>query len=158
MQKGWEEYDRKFDDHLKKWMASELTQEQLAQQVMATAAALRTQSGGRWTLEVKAKIPELLAGIFALYSILRSGKAYSSVLAGTTADPEETSDAVKPQESGFEQIIADIRLLQALYFLLPFSRHVDKSGCEGLGLMLTVFLFPTTGESINHMDQEPGWT
>ena len=79
-------------------MASELTQEQLSQQIMATAAKLRTQSGGQWTSEVKAKIPELLAGIFGLYTILRSGKAYSSMLAGATSSAEQKSEAVEPEE------------------------------------------------------------
>ena len=84
--------------HLKGWIAAELTQEQLTHQIMATAAQLRAQSGGQWTSEVKAKIPELLAGIFALYAILRSGKAYMSVLAGATSSTEEKSDAVEPEE------------------------------------------------------------
>ena len=98
LQEGWEEYDRLFDEHLKKWIASELTQEQLSQQIMATAAQLRAQSGGQWTSEVKAKIPELLAGIFALYAILRSGKAYMSALASATNDAEEKTEAVEPEE------------------------------------------------------------
>ena len=49
----------------------------------------RATDHGQWTKEVKAKIPELLAGIFALYAILRSGKAYSSVLASATSDPDD---------------------------------------------------------------------
>lgn len=98
LQEGWEEYDRKFDEHLKRWMASELTQEQLSQQIMATAAQLRAQSCGQWNSEVKGKIPELLAGIFALYAILRSGKAYSSMLASATSETAEKSDAVEPEE------------------------------------------------------------
>ena len=97
LQEGWEEYDRLFDEYLKKWIASELTQDQLTQQIMATAGQLRAQSGGQWTSEVKAKIPELLAGIFALYAILRSGKAYISALASATND-EEKSEAVEPEE------------------------------------------------------------
>ena len=97
MQAGWEEYDRRFDEHLQMWIASELTQGQLTQQVIATAARLREQSGGQWTLEVKAKIPELLAGIFALYAILRSGKAYSAALSSAT-EGEEKSEAVEAEE------------------------------------------------------------
>eukprot|EP00438_Fugacium_kawagutii_P014001 Skav204076 [mRNA] locus=scaffold3129:45846:49322:+ [translate_table: standard] len=117
LQEGWEEYDRIFDDYLKRWIASELTQDQLAQEVIATAGELRAQSGGRWTSDVKAKIPELLAGIFALYAILRSGKAYSSAFANLGADADGKSEAIDPEEP------SDRRVEQCLSFDLLIKPH-----------------------------------
>ena len=100
---GWQLYNAKFDDHLTKWTQSELTPEKLTQDVLATAKELRTRSSGvREMLPdfVKEKVPELLAGIFALYAILRSGTAYSSV--GTQSGTMIETGMLRPQELGPE--------------------------------------------------------
>lgn len=79
LREGFEVYDREFGKKLKAWRDSELTAEELAKQVLRMAAKLRdcTQIPV-WSAHVKAQIPELLAGIFALYSIVRSGDAFKS--------------------------------------------------------------------------------
>ena len=101
---GWREYDAKFDQHLKDWLAGEQTPEKMAGEIMAAAEKLRAKSGKIWSTQAKEQIPELLAGIFALYAMIRSGDAYnrfetdkSSAVALPDAESEE-SEAVSPQE------------------------------------------------------------
>ena len=96
---GWKLYNATFNDHLTQWTQSELTPVKLAQDILAAAKDLRTRrSGVSETLPdfVKEKVPELLAGIFALYAILRSGTAYSSV--GTQSGTMMESGTLRPQD------------------------------------------------------------
>lgn len=113
LQQGWAEYDKKFKEHLENWRIMDLTQDQLARQVIEAAAELRNKNAPSWTTAVKEKIPELLAGIFALYAMLRSGKAYTEVRetashpeSGATADAEvraTASDAAKEEDLDLQE-------------------------------------------------------
>ena len=100
---GWNLYDQKFDEHLKDWLAGEQTADKMAQEVMAAAATLRQTGSAVWSAEIKEQIPELLAGIFALYSMIRSGDSYHRF--GETANRSLTNgatdadaEAVSPEE------------------------------------------------------------
>ena len=94
-------YDREFGKKIKAWQDSELTAEELANQVQEIAAKLRDGTQiPVWTAYVKAQIPELLAGIFALYAIVRSGDAFKSFdeTARTFAHLPETDFETMPGE------------------------------------------------------------
>eukprot|EP00913_Durusdinium_trenchii_P012053 g11323.t1 len=99
---GWKQYEQKFDEYKERWIASELTRKTLAEHIIGTASKLRAQRCGMWSTEIKEKIPELLAGIFALYAIVRSGTAHASAekpsnqFSASSADAE--AEQVLPEE------------------------------------------------------------
>lgn len=97
LRRGWEEYDSKFDKHIKDWLAGELTADKMAHHIMSTAAQLRTSSDPVWSVAVKAQFPELLAGIFALYTLIKSGDAYKRFDEMTNGSAEES---VTAEDSG----------------------------------------------------------
>ena len=76
LREGFEEYSVAFDDHLKDWIAGDLTPDQLAAAIIERAARLRSSRRGIWSPQVKSEFPQLLAAIFVLYAILKSGDAY----------------------------------------------------------------------------------
>lgn len=90
LRRGWEEYDSKFDEHIKDWLAGELTADKMAHHIMSTAEQLRTSSNPVWSAAVKEQIPELLAGIFALYTLIKSGDAYKRFGEETNTSAEES--------------------------------------------------------------------
>lgn len=76
LKKGWEEYERLFKEYKSKWEAEEIDEHKIAREIMEAASKLRQTYSNIWCSSVKAKIPELFAGIFFLYAILRSGASY----------------------------------------------------------------------------------
>ena len=108
LKEGWEEYSEKFNEHINKWIMAELTEEKLTREIVGLAMGLR-KYGGVGSPEVKQKVPELLAGIFALYAILKSGKAYASASSRADAVRTETealephTEALQPQEPNNRQ-------------------------------------------------------
>ncbi len=76
LKKGWEEYDNLFKEYKSKWEAEEIDEHKIAGEIMEAATKLRQTYSNIWCSSVKAKIPELFAGIFFLYAILRSGASY----------------------------------------------------------------------------------
>lgn len=105
LSRGWHLYNAKFNDHLTKWATSELTQEKLAEAILAAALKLRTRSRGLTeTLPdfVKEQVPELLADIFALYAILRSGSTCQSVGHAGSDTGDVQAATVQPQEPGWD--------------------------------------------------------
>ena len=94
---GWKEYDKKFNEHVQKWTMAELTEEKLRHEIITLATELRKQSRGVWSSEVKRRVPELLAGIFALYAILQSGQAYASASCRPDAEETEAMESESPE-------------------------------------------------------------
>ncbi|CAK9102159.1 VWFA domain-containing protein [Durusdinium trenchii] len=95
---GWKQYEQKFDEYKERWIASELTRKTLAEHIIGTASKLRAQRCGMWSTEIKEKIPELLAGIFALYAIVRSGTAHASAEKPSNQFSASSADAEAEQE------------------------------------------------------------
>ena len=98
------EYSTQFDEYLQQWIEGDLDQEQLARAVVQLASGLHPCIGSSWSEEIKQKLPNLLAGIFALFTIIRSGAAYqrhadaASRSTDVCATESPLPDAVNAQE------------------------------------------------------------
>ncbi|CAE8585703.1 unnamed protein product [Polarella glacialis] len=80
LQQGWKKYTDTYEMHFDSWRAGELSLEQLAQVVISRAAKSQPCSAEKWTKAVKDEVPILLGGIFAYFTILKSGDSYTRIL------------------------------------------------------------------------------
>jgi hypothetical protein len=73
---GFCKYQEVFDTYLNQWLAGRLQLEELANKVLKDAGALRPCSVDEWTETVKDELPSLLGGVFAYFTIHKSGDSY----------------------------------------------------------------------------------
>ncbi|CAE7561739.1 unnamed protein product [Symbiodinium sp. CCMP2592] len=120
LKRGWEEYNTLFDDHLQQWTAGLLTPEQLAQSVIQSAQRLQPCSSDSWSENLREKVPSLLAGIFALFTIIRSGDAFmrhasASNVTAESGRESNASSAFAPKDLLIKphsiQLLALLRLM-----------------------------------------------
>jgi hypothetical protein len=74
--KGFDEYQEVFDTYLNQWLAGQLQLEELADKLLECAAALQPCSVDEWTERVKDELPNLLGGVFAYFTIHKSGESF----------------------------------------------------------------------------------
>ena len=81
--KGFEEYSKVWGTHFNAWKSKEMGKDGIAREVMEAASQLPqcgTDIRNSFPMEVREAIPTLLGGIFAYFTIARSGKDYLDLL------------------------------------------------------------------------------
>ncbi|CAE7886508.1 unnamed protein product [Symbiodinium necroappetens] len=136
LREGFEEYSAAFDTHLKDWIAGDLTPDQLAKTIIERAARLRSSRHGIWSPQSKSEFPQLLAAIFVLYAILKSGDAYERMDDAATRrsirDVDNVESATLQAQVGLREFVAALCLpIWTFYSLYSHSRLLDLVRLRG---------------------------
>ena len=104
-------YESLFSKHFENFVQD--GHDELVQHVLATVQDLGVCSVGNWNNAVKTKITEILAGVFATFTIIRSGECFRRFKESSEEDASNTSTDAKTLlfRPHSIQIIAILRLL-----------------------------------------------
>ena len=73
-------FEAEYNSLLGEFLCANAETKNLAQKLISLANSIKPLSCERgWTVQVKAQIPGLLAGVFALFTILKSGESYNRI-------------------------------------------------------------------------------
>jgi len=86
---AYESYDREYDVIFKKYIDPESDRSEIVDDVISRAAALRPCRADNWNDRVVAEIPLILAGVFAYFTIIKSGESFNrlEISEGNAGDP-----------------------------------------------------------------------
>eukprot|EP00854_Cymbomonas_tetramitiformis_P000670 gene670-1123_t len=96
LRSGFETYEAEYDECFSMWRVGKLQLDEIAQKVVDKASKLRPCCVRQWSREVKAAVPGLLGGVFAYFTISKSGDSFTrlsdAALAGGPLALQSCSD------------------------------------------------------------------
>ena len=144
LKKMYDEYNEKYEQLVVRYLPEGMDMEEIVEDVLQLASPIKSCGLSNWNDSVKSFIPFLLAGIFAYYTVSKSGDSFNSIGAsedenGITIDAKEI--LITPHSI---QVLTILRLLGCADSEDTLKNHLMQIGTgEGksivLGALATLF-------------------
>lgn len=140
----YEQYNTKYQQLIIKYLPKDKDKNEIVNEVLALASTMQPCSLNNWDISKKDKIPDLLAGIFAYYTVSKCGDSFNSLGEGEGPNQESISAKeilITPHNI---QILTILTLLGCADSPTKLKNHLMQIGTgEGksiiLGALATIF-------------------